>query len=239
MERSLSALLPVHNVQSTLAATVQNYLDILPELTGRFEVVVADDGSTDATIEVADELAMRYPQVVAVRRAIRQGRVAAIRTALDRSAGDVLLLEDVESHVPLNEVQRLWRAMDHHEIVLGRVGPQPDSQGPAWREPQPARRGGLQLVSRRVIGSIVESLVDQATLVASLRAQGLAWHEVDVADPARDWRPEQVSKPPHRLAQPKAGQAGRPGRSEAASDTESGPRRPNYLRRLRDFALGE
>jgi len=239
LERSLSALLPFHNAQSTLAATVQKLLDILPELTGRFEVVVADDGSTDATIEVADELAMRYPQVVAVRRALRRGRVATIRTALDRSAGDVLLLEDEDSRVPLNELQRLWRALDHHEIVLGRPGPPPDSHGIVCREPPPARRGGLQLVSRRVIGPIVESLVDQATLVASLQAQGLAWHEVDMADPAWDWRPEQVSKPPHRLAQPKAGQARGPGRSGATSDTESGPRRPNYLRRLKDFALGE
>lgn len=232
MERSLSALIPVHNAQSTLAATVQDFLDILPELTGRFEVVVADDGSTDATIEVADELATCYPQVVAVRRAIRRGRVATIRTALDRSAGDVLLLEDEDSRVPLNEVRRLWRALDQHEIVLGRCGAPPDWHGTACR-------GGLQLISRRVMGPIVESLVDQATLVASLRALGLPWREVHVADPARDWRPERVSKSPHRPTQPKAGQARAAGRSEAAPDAQSGPRRPNYLRRLRDFALGE
>ena len=239
MERSLSALLPVHNVQSTLAATVQNYLDILPELTGRFEVVVADDGSTDATIEVADELAMRYPQVVAVRRAIRQGRLAAIRSALDRSAGDFLLLEDDDSRVPLDEVQRLWQAADHHEIVLGRVGPQPDSHGPAWREPQSAAPGGLQLVSRRVIGSIFESLVDQATLLASLRARGLAWHEVDLADPARDGGAKEMSTSTPQLLRPRVDQAGGPSRSDPASGTESGPKRPNYLSRLRDFALGE
>ena len=82
MEYSLSALLPVHNAQATLAATVHEFLEILPEVTPRFEVVIADDGSTDATIEVADELATCYPQVSAVRHARRLGRVAAIRTEL-------------------------------------------------------------------------------------------------------------------------------------------------------------
>lgn len=238
MERSLSALLPVHNAQSTLAATVQTYLEIVPELTPRFELVVADDGSTDATIEVADEMATRYPQVVAVRRAIRRGRAATIGTALGRSTGDVLLLEDEDCRVPLHVIRRLWRAMDHHEIVLGRADHAPQSRGTARREP-PHRQGGLQLVSRRVIGPIVESLVDQTTLVASLRARGWAWHEADLAGPARDWPVEEVSKSPVGLARPQAGQTLEAARSDRASKARGGPRRPNYLRKLRDFALGE
>lgn len=239
MERSLSALLPVHNAQSTLAGAVQKYLDVLPELTGRFELVVADDGSTDATIEMADELAVRYPQVVAVRRAIRRGRVAAIRIALDRSTGDFLLLEDEDSCFPLNELRRLWQALDHHEIVLGRAGPRPDPRGTTRRGPLPARHGGLQLVSRRVIGPLVESLVDQATLVAALRAQGLTWHEVDLGDLARNGRPGEISKSPHRPGQREPAPPAGVGRSAAASVAQGGPRRPNYLRKLRDFALGE
>jgi len=239
LERSLSVLLPVHNAQSTLAATVHKFLDVLPELTGPFELVVADDGSTDATIEVADELAVRYPQVVAVRRAIRRGRAATLRTALDRSTGDVLLLEDEDSRVPLSELRRLWRALDDHEIVLARPGPRPDSRGSHRRHPSPARGAGLQLVSRRVIGPLVESLVDQATLVASLRVQGLSWHEVDLADPARNGRPGETPKSPHRPMRPEAAQTMGVGRSAPASVAQRGPRRPNYLRKLRDFALGE
>jgi glycosyltransferase involved in cell wall biosynthesis len=38
-------------------------LDILPELTSRFDLVVIDDCSTDSTIEVADELAAYYVAV--------------------------------------------------------------------------------------------------------------------------------------------------------------------------------
>ena len=56
MERSLTALLPVRNAEATLLETVAEWLDVLPELTSRLELVIIDDCSSDATIEIADEL---------------------------------------------------------------------------------------------------------------------------------------------------------------------------------------
>lgn len=94
MERSVSVLLPVCNRQSTLAAQVQRTLEVLSDASVGFQLIIIDDGSTDATIEVADELASYYPQVTAVRHAIPLGRDAVIRTGLEQSRGQVVLLED-------------------------------------------------------------------------------------------------------------------------------------------------
>lgn len=94
LERSLSILLPVRDDQSTLAATVQRLLEVLSDLPGPFELILIDDGSRDATIEVADELATRYPQVSAVRHAEPRGQEAAIESGLARSSGDIVLVRD-------------------------------------------------------------------------------------------------------------------------------------------------
>jgi hypothetical protein len=94
LERSLSILLPVRDDQSTLSATVHRLLDVLADLPGRFELIVIDDGSTDATIEVADELAACYPQVTAVRHSRPLGQEAAIRSGLRCSSGDIVLVHD-------------------------------------------------------------------------------------------------------------------------------------------------
>jgi glycosyltransferase involved in cell wall biosynthesis len=78
MKASLSVLLPVHNAQSTVGDAIGRLLEILPELTNRFEIIVIDDGSSDATCEVADDWARHYPQVSFFRQAALCGWQAAV-----------------------------------------------------------------------------------------------------------------------------------------------------------------
>ncbi|MFZ1936411.1 MAG: glycosyltransferase [Thermoguttaceae bacterium] len=103
MSRSLSVLLPVKNAQATLNTAVQDILDVMTDSGDRFEVLIIDDGSTDATSEVAHELTRHYPQIRLVRHGISRGRDAAIRTGLERSQGEVVMLRDDQSGFSLLE----------------------------------------------------------------------------------------------------------------------------------------
>lgn len=94
MQRLLSVLLPVKDAQATLADSVHEILDVAADSGDRFELLIIDDGSTDATSEVAHELTRHYPQVRVVRHGTPLGREAAIRTGLDRSQGEAVLLSD-------------------------------------------------------------------------------------------------------------------------------------------------
>ena len=87
-------LLPVHNAEDRLAIGVARLLDVLPDLTGRFDLLIIDDGSTDDTPEVAHDLARRFPQVGVVRHPVRLGLGEAIQTGLDHTAGEVVLVGD-------------------------------------------------------------------------------------------------------------------------------------------------
>jgi len=237
LERSLSVLLPVRNAESTLAARVQKLLEVLPDLTGSFEVVIADDGSTDATIEVAQELATRYPQVIALRHGKALGRAASIRAALGRSTGQIVFVQDEDCGLGAGEIQRFWRAMDEHEIVLGRVGPPPEPKWPAWQSTQRTVRGGAQMLSRRMIGPMAGSLADQTTLVEALSEQGYAWHELDVADRTRRDR-RRVSVSTHPLRDDTVRAPHTPTPTDSPSSRTNGPKGPNYLGRLKDSSMG-
>jgi glycosyltransferase involved in cell wall biosynthesis len=94
LEHSLTVLLPVRNAQSSLAASVQEVLEVVSELSRQFELVIIDDGSTDATSEVAHELSRCYPQVRTVSHAKPLGQEAAVRAGLRRSKGRIIMLRD-------------------------------------------------------------------------------------------------------------------------------------------------
>ncbi len=92
LNRSLTVLLPVRDAQSTLAATVTEILEMASDLSERFELLIIDDGSSDATSEIAHELSRRYPQIRTLRHDKPLGEEAALRAGLAQSRGDVVFV---------------------------------------------------------------------------------------------------------------------------------------------------
>jgi Glycosyl transferase family 2 len=187
LNRSLSVLLPVHNAQATLESDVGRMLDLLPDLTHQFDVLIIDDGSTDATCEVADELATQYPQVKLLHRPRRRGVEAALSDGLARTESHVVLAHDGQPRIDTAEIVRLWHREAQFDRQMPEISAATSKQGAT---------SSFHLLRR------------------------------DAGQPAEPFRSVRRIEPQH---------AGSP----AAAQSPSSSRRPNFLRRLRDFALGE
>jgi SAM-dependent methyltransferase len=88
-------LVPAYNEEEYVAASILRALEApLPEgLTS--EVVAVDDGSTDCTPQILDELAAQYPGRIRVfHHKVNAGKGAAIRTALERAVGEFGIIQD-------------------------------------------------------------------------------------------------------------------------------------------------
>jgi len=231
VQPSLSALLPVHNAQSTLEAAVREILEVLSELTDRLELVVVDDASTDATVEVIPDLAACYPQIRVVHHGSPLGRAAALHTGLAHSAGEVVFFQDENCTLAINELHKLWKAAGRHPIVLGRAGASGRAKWRLRKGRRESSSGNYQLVHRAALEQIQGLLTDEATLRDILLELGCPWLEVEVRDRGQPRRPD------------RAGQRPRPWARSAPADLSekdcSRPKRPNYLKRLKEFALGE
>ncbi|HEY2892928.1 MAG TPA: glycosyltransferase family 2 protein [Pirellulales bacterium] len=108
MNDSLTMIVPVRNQEETLAEQIEHFLDVLPDLTSRFEIIVVDDGSTDHSVEVVRELACEYPQVRLIRHAEPRGVEAASQTGLHWAQGQVVLIHDGDAPVSPTDLRRLW-----------------------------------------------------------------------------------------------------------------------------------
>lgn len=229
----LSALMPLRNVQGILESTVLEWLEVLTDLTPQTEIVVVDDASCDATIEVALELMAQYPQLRVTRHATPRGWRASLLTAMERCRGEILFFPDPECILGLNELPRLWRALNRYEAIL--ASPRPDTD----IEWEGAPAGGYQIGLRRVFESLRHALGDRAELVAALRSAGYRFLETHVAlrhPPLGAYRAACMAR---KLFLGPTGQrpADRPVRSN--EHASAGLNRPNYLQRLRQLARGQ
>ncbi len=120
MNTSLTVLLPVYNAQERIADQVERLLDVLPEMSRQFELVIVDDGSTDDTSDIAYELATYFPQVNLVRHPVRLGLEESIQTGLDASTGEVVFVGDQQYGIAVEDLQKLWQVHDDQNLIVAR-----------------------------------------------------------------------------------------------------------------------
>lgn len=117
----LSLLIPFYNEEQQIPITLATVIPIMESLGLDFELVLVDDGSRDRTWAVITEAAQKDPRIIGLNFSRNFGKEAAICAALDRAAGDAVILMDGDlqhppQHIP--EMVRLWREEGYH-IVEG------------------------------------------------------------------------------------------------------------------------
>jgi Glycosyl transferase family 2 len=110
--RSLTIVLPVYNCESRLSQSIEQMLELASDLTTQFSILIVDDGSTDETSTVAQELATRFPQVRIRRQRQRTGLGPIISMVERRVDSDVVIVHDGVTPVDAAQVRRLWRQCD-------------------------------------------------------------------------------------------------------------------------------
>ena len=74
-------ILPLRNDADRVSLIFSQALEILPELTPRWQLVLFDDGSTDDTGEILAELVRAYPQATIIHNSTAAGDNACFRRA--------------------------------------------------------------------------------------------------------------------------------------------------------------
>lgn len=107
----LSVLMPVYNERTVIERCVALVLaSPLPEDMER-ELVIVDDRSTDGTWDLLQGLAAAHTEIRLFRHEVNQGKGAAVRTAIEKAAGDFALIQDGDLEYDPFEYSRLLRPL--------------------------------------------------------------------------------------------------------------------------------
>ena len=106
----LSLLMAAYNEEATLRRCAERVLAVpLPEGLVR-EIVLVDDGSTDATWEIAQRLAARHPEIRIFNQPRNMGKGAAVRRAIKEMTGDIALAA--------SQARQTKQQTNHRDVIL-------------------------------------------------------------------------------------------------------------------------
>jgi glycosyltransferase involved in cell wall biosynthesis len=103
----VSVVLPAYNEVDYLNTAVEKTIQTLNTFTDSYEIIIAEDGSTDGTNERSEELSKQYPCVRHIHRDSRLGRGTALNNAFKQSYGQVLVYMDLDLATDLKHLQSL------------------------------------------------------------------------------------------------------------------------------------
>lgn len=118
----VSAVLPAYNEEGRIDQTVRRLASVLHELTGDFEIIVIDDGSSDRTGELLDNLRSTEPEVRlrVVTHPTNRGYGAALASGFDLARKELIFLTDGDGQFDVSELARFLPQLDDRtDMVIG------------------------------------------------------------------------------------------------------------------------
>ncbi|OXR50667.1 MULTISPECIES: glycosyltransferase family 2 protein [unclassified Pusillimonas] len=167
---SISCVVPCLNEHANLGVLLPGLITVLKKMAPRYEIIVVDDGSTDATPELVNRLAAAHPEIVYLQLSRNFGKENALSAGLEAAQGQVVVSMDADlQHPPalIPEMLARWeagadmvygvRASRHDESAFKRIGTKLFYQ--LMRTPGgvrvPENAGDFRLMDRSVVDALL------------------------------------------------------------------------------------
>ena len=136
----LTAVIPVYNDRVSLEEAIPRSIEILAAVDPGFELIIAEDGSTDGSCGVVQGWEIRDPRIRLLHSDTRLGRGRALMRAFQAARGGIVCYYDVDLATDISHLPELIAAIrDGYDVATGsRLLP----------ESEIIRSGGRELASR-------------------------------------------------------------------------------------------
>lgn len=110
-KKQISVIIPCWNEEEAIPIYYQNMCPVMEKTDADFELIFVDDGSSDRTVTVMQELAGRDSRCRYLSFSRNFGKEAAIYAGLQHAAGDYAVVMDVDLQDPPQLLPQMYRAV--------------------------------------------------------------------------------------------------------------------------------
>ena len=112
----LSVIIPVYNASDYINDSVDQILEYLENLNLEYELILVNDGSTDDTLNVLNNLSGNKVKICSL--SVNQGKYAAISKGMSEATGDCCLFTDADLPFDLSAIQYAYTLISSNVIHL-------------------------------------------------------------------------------------------------------------------------
>ena len=117
----ISIVVPVYNEEESLGELRAWIESILSAFSYAYEVIFVDDGSSDGSWKVIEELSGEHPTVKGIRFQRNYGKAAALHTGFQSASGEIVITMDADLQDSPEEIPELFRMIrdEGYDLVSG------------------------------------------------------------------------------------------------------------------------
>src|SRR3954468_13749826 len=121
MTPDLSIVVPLFNEEESLPELAEWIDRVCTEHNYRYEVIMVDDGSTDSSWAVIEQIAVDLPCIKGIRFQRNYGKSAALNEGFKATKGGVVITMDADLQDSPDEIPELYRMIvgEGYDLVSG------------------------------------------------------------------------------------------------------------------------
>ena len=116
----ISIVIPAYNECARIGSALTEILRCVRERDWHAEILVVNDGSTDRTAAIVQQISEIHPEVRLLDNVKNQGKGFSVRLGVLHAVGDVVMSTDADLSAPMEEAERLFDALRQGaDIAIG------------------------------------------------------------------------------------------------------------------------
>jgi len=115
----ISVFFPTYNEEKNIKNTVSEAVRVLQEVALKWEIIIVNDGSTDNTGHIIEDLTQKDNRIKLVNHAKNFGYGAAIKTGLKNCRYKIIAHMDSDGQFTFSEIEKFLPHLENTDLVLG------------------------------------------------------------------------------------------------------------------------